>query len=52
MENFIFLYSDIFESLAIFPRKSNHGEDDRCILNLPSLAVENNSWIIDICLSI
>ena len=34
----IFLY--IFDSLAIFPRKSNHGEDDRHILNFRSLTVE------------
>ena len=29
----------IFDCLAIFPRKSYHGEDDWCILNFQSLAV-------------
>ena len=33
-----FLY--IFDSLVIFPRKFNHGEDDRRILNFWNVAVE------------
>ena len=41
----IFLY--IFDSLAIFPRKSNHGEDDRHILNFRSLTVEKRKCLLN-----
>ena len=49
----MFLY--IFDNLAIFPRKFNHGQDDRRILNFRSLTVEksaSNSRIINICISV